>query len=345
MRWFLPTIMTSRLAAGNGYSGFKTITFNHLKVPNTDQTDFPVGIIGPFSYLKTVGNGGSVQNANGYDIIFTSDAAGTVKLKWTQVYWNGTTGDALYFIKIPTLSSTVDTVIYMWYGNSSVSTFQGDSVNTWDSNFAGVYNFGDGTTLDVTDAKGLVNLTNNGVTATSGIFGGAANFNGSSQYLNAGNNFGFTGDFSVCLWSYATNVVSIMAKVPAGTGKANPIKLGYYGGTNKMGMYLGDGTTDTISSSNTLQAASTWAHLGFRMSGTTYTFFLNGAADGTGTNAQSRSNNAGINTTFGTNSAVGTEWYAGKMGILWLSSSARSNDWYTTVYNNQFSPSTFYTIT
>jgi len=338
-------IATSSRSQGNGYSLGKVITIDYTKVPNTDQTDFPFGISGTYSYLKTVGNGGSVQHASGYDVIFTSDAAGTTKLKWTQVYWNGTNGNVLYFVKIPTLSHTANTVIYMWIGNSSVSSFQGDSVNTWDSNFAAVYNWGDGTTLDVTDAKGLVNLTNNGVTATSGNFGGAANFNGSSQYLNAGNNFAFTGDFSICLWSYATNVVSIMAKVPVGTGKANPLKLGYTAGTNKMGMFLGDGTNETVSSSNTLQSASTWTHLGFRMSGTTYTFFFNGATDGTGTNAQSRSNNAGNNMTIGTNSGVGTEWYAGKMGIFWISSAARSNDWFATVYNNQNSPSTFYSIT
>ena len=53
----------------------RTITINDTKVPNTDQMNFPVLIsLPPNTYpdLKTTANGGSVTNANGYDILFTS---------------------------------------------------------------------------------------------------------------------------------------------------------------------------------------------------------------------------------------------------------------------------------
>src|SRR5579864_3505140 len=63
-------------AAGTGYSYSRAITIDHTKVPNTDQSNFPVLISGTYSYLATTGNGGKVMNANGYDIIFTSDAGG-----------------------------------------------------------------------------------------------------------------------------------------------------------------------------------------------------------------------------------------------------------------------------
>lgn len=346
MLWSIPSIMTSQRAAGNGYTSYSTITINYTKVPNTDQTDFPLMVMGTYSFFKTVANGGYVTNSSGYDIIFTSDSGGANKLKWETVYWNGTTGEVKYFVKIPTLSHTANTIIYVWYGNSSVTTDQSDKANTWDSGFYSVLHFGDGTTFSSADSKGTVTYTNNGVTEASGSTGiGAASFNGSSNFLNGGNSFGLTGDLTINLWSYATNVVSILAKVPVGTGKANPIKFGYYGGTNKMGLSLGDGTNETISSSNTLQNASTWTHIGVKLSGTTYTFFFNGATDGSGTNAQSRSDNGSINATIGTNSGVGTEWYAGKIDEFWVSTTARSNDWIATVYNNQHAPETFYLIT
>src|SRR5712692_7482054 len=62
------------------YSYERTITIDHTKVPNSDQTDFPVLVSGTYSYLATVGNGGKVQNANGYDIIVASEPSGNVRL-------------------------------------------------------------------------------------------------------------------------------------------------------------------------------------------------------------------------------------------------------------------------
>jgi len=59
---------------GNGYPYSRSITIDHTKVPNTDQSNFPVLISGTYSYLKTLANGGNVQNANGYDIIFAFDS-------------------------------------------------------------------------------------------------------------------------------------------------------------------------------------------------------------------------------------------------------------------------------
>ena len=98
----------------------RAITIDHRKVSNTDQTNFPVLISGTFPYLATVTNGGHVQNANGYDIVFTSDAAGQVQLPHEIDSYNPTTGAAAFWVGIPTLSHTTDTSIYMWYGNSAV---------------------------------------------------------------------------------------------------------------------------------------------------------------------------------------------------------------------------------
>jgi hypothetical protein len=47
---------------GNGYQFREAIVLNHAKVPNTDQTDFPVLISGVYAYLASVSNGGLVQS-------------------------------------------------------------------------------------------------------------------------------------------------------------------------------------------------------------------------------------------------------------------------------------------
>ncbi|MCC6323730.1 hypothetical protein IT400_02970, partial [Candidatus Nomurabacteria bacterium] len=79
------------------FSYKRTITINHTEVINTDQTDFPILISGTYSYLKTVANGGNVQNANGYDIGFYSDSSLTTKLKWETERYVATTGEVIYW--------------------------------------------------------------------------------------------------------------------------------------------------------------------------------------------------------------------------------------------------------
>jgi len=105
---------------GNGYAYSRSIAIDHTKVPNTDQSNFPLLISGTYSYLATVAHGGNVQNSNGYDVIFTSDSGCATKLDHEVETYNGSTGAVNYWVKVPTVSHTTDTSIYMCYGNSSI---------------------------------------------------------------------------------------------------------------------------------------------------------------------------------------------------------------------------------
>src|SRR5258708_33187706 len=102
----------SKAAAQSGYSYHRAITCDHTKIPNTDQSNFPVLISGTYSYLATVANGGRVQSANGYDIIFTSDSTGSKKLDHEIESYNAATGAISFWVRIPALSHTTHTVIY-----------------------------------------------------------------------------------------------------------------------------------------------------------------------------------------------------------------------------------------
>src|SRR6266481_2731264 len=106
----------------NGYAFRRTITIDHTKVANTDQTNFPVLVSGTYSYMATVANGGSVTSSNGFDIIFTSDAGGSNALAFEQDSYNSSTGAITYWVKIPTVSHSTDTTFYLFYGNSSIGT-------------------------------------------------------------------------------------------------------------------------------------------------------------------------------------------------------------------------------
>jgi hypothetical protein len=77
------TLLTRAYGQVNGYSYQRAIVINHSLVP-ADETNFPVLVSGTFPDLATVANGGNVQNAQGNDIIFTSDAAGQNMLPFEQ---------------------------------------------------------------------------------------------------------------------------------------------------------------------------------------------------------------------------------------------------------------------
>src|SRR5579863_4651657 len=150
-------LLPAKGTTDNGYTYSRAITIDHTRVPNTDQTNFPVLISNTYSYLATAANGGNVTNANGYDITFTSDAAGTSPLAFEQEFYSPSTGKVSYWVKVPMLSHTTDTVIYMFYGNPSVTTDQSNKMAVWDSNYAGVWHLPNGSTLSASDSTSNAN--------------------------------------------------------------------------------------------------------------------------------------------------------------------------------------------
>jgi hypothetical protein len=125
------------------------ITIDHTQVPNTDQTDFPVLIKRTETGWKTITNGGHVGKDNGGDIYFTlSD--GTTKLDHEIESYSSSTGELIAWVKIPTLSSSVNTDIYAYYGDRTAPD-QWNIPGTWDDGgnnyFKGVWHFENGTVL------------------------------------------------------------------------------------------------------------------------------------------------------------------------------------------------------
>lgn len=186
-------------AAGNGYSFSRTVTIDHTKIGSVDITNEPVFINGTLSYLATVANGGKVQNSSGFDVIFTSDSGCTTKLNWETRTYTAASGAVAYWVQVPTVSHTTDTVFYVCYGNSSISTDQSNMTGTWRSDFKRVFHVDNGTTLDGTDSTGNANLTNSGSSASTVKVNGGVSFGGSGSM--SGSNTGLPSPTSA--WTYA----------------------------------------------------------------------------------------------------------------------------------------------
>lgn len=166
---------TIQFDAPFSYTNKKTITIDNSMVSGSSNlVDFPVLItIDGADFTEMNAN---VQNTNGFDIRFTYQNAVTWLAHDIESY---DAGNGVYtaWVSVPVLSESENTVIEMYYGNSSVST-DPSSTSVWDE-YHGVYLLGNN---DVTDATAnAYNGTNNGTTDEVGIAGRSQFFDGSSD--------------------------------------------------------------------------------------------------------------------------------------------------------------------
>ncbi len=167
---------------------YRTLTIDH-DVIDSSLTDYPVMV-----KLDDTNFDFSKLRADGYDLIFTDDT-GVNQLKHEVELFDGANEKAVYHVKIPSVSDTVDTVFRMYYGDPSVSTDQSDKVNVWDDNFVMVQHMGD----SLADSTGNGNDgANYGSTVVDGLNGKARSFDGSDDYVRFSDSIvPASGDFSI----------------------------------------------------------------------------------------------------------------------------------------------------
>lgn len=113
----------------------KTITIDHTKV-STSGGETYVG----FPVLVSEATDASLAahaKSNGFDILFTS-SDGTTKINHELETFNSATGKLVAWVQVSGLSTSVDSVLYMYYGNPGASDQQ-NVAGTWDSHYKGVY--------------------------------------------------------------------------------------------------------------------------------------------------------------------------------------------------------------
>ena len=320
-----------------GYLYRRSLTVDPTKCGASDSSGFTVLVSLTDTTLKTVSNGGHVQNANGYDIVFTSDIVGTTLLNWEVESYDSTNGILVAWVKLPTVSHTVNTVFYMFYGNSSISTFQGGATGTaWDANYLGIYHLS-GAGPSVLSSTGSNNGTNQGVTATAGqIDGGGGFVAASSQYVDCGTGMNPTAITYGC-WvnpnaSGATNY-KIMARDNVGNTVYCTLELT----SGKVFAWIKtvSGTpSDSPGGTHTL-SNGTWYHVMVTYNSTAgLVVYVNGAVDGTAA-ATGAINTTAVTFAIGRAGAGSSAYFNGSLDEVRISQIARSANWILTEYNNQ----------
>ncbi len=160
------------------YGYYAAITIDNTEVGGTANiTDWPVLVKGTFNGtgtepdLRVTGSGGHIENvdetatADGAsdapaDFACYDDDSMTTEYDFEIASYDKTTGAIEFWVRIPTLDYDNDTIFYIHYGDSGVTTSQETITTVWTTKgFVSVYH-GE----NVYDSCGNNNLTSTGVT-------------------------------------------------------------------------------------------------------------------------------------------------------------------------------------
>lgn len=365
----------------NGYSHYRTITFDHTMDGSSNSSNFPALISGTYSYLATAANGGEVQNTSASDdgipgdlipddLIFTSDPGCSSLLNWEIESYNASTGAINAWVKVPTLSASTNTVIYMCYDNSSISSFQGGATGAaWDSNYKGIWHFPNGTTLGANDStsNGNNGTVSNAIAVTSEIDGGA-NFNGTNAEVTTSYTQNSATAYSIEAWMNTASTNVSVAVQDRGSGAGRSLTLGLDGaggcggggcgsssptgkplfGDDSNDIFIGVEGTSALNGNTWHYLVGTWsASSGTSIATSQFTLYIDGAKVGSPSAITIGSDTSPLTglggTVFGYHQAWNS-YYDGVLDEVRISTIVRSEDWITASYNNQVSTSTFYTV-
>jgi len=320
----------------------KQITINHSYV-DANLTNFPVLVV------HTSSNFSNNAQPDGDDFVFID--GNDVKLNHEIEYYNSTYGELIAWVNLTLLSSTDDTVFYIYYGNLNCNN-QENVEETWSNHYVAVYHMND---LSITTIADSTENLNHGVKANlsleqDGKIGKAQDFErDNNQYIVVSD------DDSLDLNGNYTHEHWINTETLDANGYIL-YKGGYYGssvidyscsfqGDNQYNSQSWDLTHNpicytgigTISSTETWYYTATTSDKG-QIGG--YKAFLNGTlmdADDEDTTLISNEYDLQI----GRRTGALQLFFDGLIDEIRISDIPRSKEWINTSYNNQNDPESF----
>jgi hypothetical protein len=348
----------------NKFDHYKIITINHNKVEGTStHTNFPIliSLLDKDLHDKT-------QQPDGDDIAFSN---GTIwldhEIELFDKNYNETHAKLVAWVRIPALSTSTDTIIYMYYGNSTMESQQNPS-GVWSSDYSGVWH------LNETDGgpnaiKDSTNNANHGTDASNpelgidGKIGGATDFDGydtdqeitiaASESLNPTyitvsawiyprgqtEPFGdpetgmFVSDYD---WTYENSRIWLFYMHPNDRVYAQVYWTEWVPGEDNYTLVCSD-----------IISLFEWHFVHFTVNSTTLVLYVDGSNAG---ELATASHTGGIVQYLNTleigseEQMTGYHEYNGIVDECRISNGARSAGWIATEYNNQHDPNSFYSI-
>lgn len=344
----------------NDWSYRKKITINEDKVLG-DLEDFPVLISITDSDLA------SDAQDDGDDILFTA-IDGETKLDHEIESFNGSSGELVAWVKVPFVSSISDTLIYMYYGNSIVDD-QSNPTGVWYTNYSAVWHMNeslDGTLDEFEDStsndyngQGGGGTPANVPLRLSGKISGGQRFDGSNDYVDVSSFDPMDYlDFTISTWYKASNTTVsddqyIFGHLQVGYGTGPGVVLQITDDSAsvenepQIRLYDNSDTLDSEEAGVNVTADLDWHYITFTRNSTRIQFVIDGVLTmdeyddfaGQAINVDATGGGPFIGDWPGS-----TEQVDATLDELRISNVARSVAWISTEYNNQFNPSTFYSV-
>ncbi|MHA2049845.1 MAG: DUF2341 domain-containing protein [Promethearchaeota archaeon] len=337
----------------NQFNYYKEIIIDHSRVSGlTPLNDFP--------FLISVFDSDLHENAqsSGNDIAFSDGITWLDhEMELFERDYNATHAKLVVWVRLPSLSTTVDTNIYLYYGNATMSPRE-NPTGVWDTNYKGVWHSSEdppGTIYDSTsnDNDGTPQGSMSSTDQVDGQIGGSLNFDGNDEYIDCGNptELQITGSITVEAWfkaDYLGNTYLISKNGPSDQ-RCWDISFDDINSTHGYLIYRyalnGEGHADDVG--NVSVPINQWHHVVGVFDASTYSrLFLNGQmVDENTTNILASQYDAPNAVRFGARGDVPPpNYFNGTIDEVRISNIARSADWIKTEYDNQFDPSSFYTI-
>jgi hypothetical protein len=334
----------------------KSITIS-ASMTSSDLTNFPVLISTTDSDLK--------NNAltNGYDILFTNKSVDwtsgstTQKLDHEIEKYDSSTGKLVAWVRIPLLSSTSNTVIYMYYGNHLCTANRQNPTGVWDSNYIGVWHLNDapsdgGTHHDSTSRNHALTFhdsNSNSNTNAVGIANGADDLNGDADYMDGSHHSDFDlNSFTLECWVTLDDKSDYHSMINKEITDYSNRNFGLYSNT-VMGVPIvqfrnSGGTNETVTGTTDLTSAG-WHYVVGRNNGSYLALYVNGTSQGTPDAVASNPKTQNAALMIGReNSTVTPRYWNGKIDEIRISNNARSAAWIGATYKTISAPGTYLTF-
>ncbi|MHA2165849.1 MAG: DUF2341 domain-containing protein, partial [Candidatus Hodarchaeales archaeon] len=304
--------------------------------------------------------------ADGDDIVFCDSNGNTLdhEIELFDQNYDLTNAHLIAWVKIPDLSGTVDTEIFMYFGNEGL-TSQANSEEVWDTNYVGVWHLNQdpsGAAPQILDStspstNGTVygSMTSNDL--VSGMIGDALNLDGTEDFIDFGNpsEVQIEGALTVETWFSSDsdqNEYVISKNGPGPNMRCWDISFDPYNGSYGSLVFRYD--TDGIlphygEVDNVYYEVGQWQHVvGVYYPSTYLRMYLNGQLVYDNSTAASSQYDPGNPLRFGARgdevTPDDTPFYDGKIDETRISNISRSSDWIITGYNNQDDPNGFYSV-
>ncbi len=332
----------------NSWPYRKLITIDHDKV-DADLTNFPVLIS-----LSSDSDLADHAQDDGDDIAFILFSDNTTQLNHEIEFFNYSTGETIVWVNVTSLSSSVDTKIWMYYGNNNCDS-QENIEDTWDSYYVMVQHLNESSGPLFDSSSNYNDGINNGATFySSAKIDGAYDFDGTDDHIDVGTFDAIGSGLTLSMWFNAESFIETIATsglrlISKATGPESSDHFWMVGPTddgNKIRYRLK--TEDFVTSNLVVDTGglnvSTWYYVVATYDGAYMKIFNDGVELGYKATTGSVAANDTVSVWIGSNPPNDYRPFNGVIDEIRVSNVARNSSWISTSYNNQNNSNEFIAV-